>query len=94
MATVRTDDMRHLGATMACALSLIAVAVAPDAIATPPDCAQTAPRTTQCTTSGGSTQIVTSPQQRTYNNYPWYGWGGGWGISFGGGGGINVGGRR
>jgi hypothetical protein len=86
--------MRYLRAAAACAFLVVALVLAPAATAAPPDCTQTGPRTTQCTTSGGSTQIVTSPQQRTYNQYPWYGWGGGWGISIGGGGGINIGGGR
>lgn len=82
--------MRYLSAAIACASSVAAVALAPVAAADPPDCTQTGPRTTQCRTSGGSAQIVTSPQARTYNNYPWYGYG--WGLSFGRGGGISIGG--
>jgi hypothetical protein len=84
---------RYPRTALACAFSVAAVALAPVADADPPDCTQTAPRTTQCRTSGGSAQIVTSPQQRTYNQYPWYGygWGGGWGINLGG---ISIGGRR
>jgi uncharacterized membrane protein len=83
--------MRYLSTALACASSLAAVVLAPIAVADPPDCTQTAPRTTQCRTSGGSAQIVTSPQQRNYNSYPWYGYG--WGLSFGGGG-FSIGGRR
>jgi hypothetical protein len=84
---------RFLATALASGFGLAAVILAPVAAADPPDCTQTAPRTTQCRTSGGSAQIVTSPQQRTYNQYPWYGygWGGGWGINLGG---ISIGGRR
>jgi hypothetical protein len=93
VATVRIAEMLHARTALACGFSAAAVALAPGAVASPPDCVQTGPRTTQCTTSGGSTQIVTSPPPNTANQWNGYGWGGGWGLSFGGGG-INVGGRR
>jgi len=43
-----------------------------------PECVTTAPYTTQCTT-GGSTQIITSPPLVRSNNYGWGILGGGWG---------------
>jgi hypothetical protein len=49
-----------------------------------PECVTTAPYTTQCTT-GGSTQIITSPPLVRSNNY-------GWGFLGGFGGGIIIGG--
>lgn len=58
------------------ALLATAVLAAPVASAAP-QCVQTGPTTTQCT-SGGHTQIVTSPPVN--NNGPFYGW------PFGGGG--------
>lgn len=93
MAAAVIASMRYLPAALACASIASAVVLAPVATADPPNCTQTAPRTTQCRTSGGSAQIVTSPQSRNYNQYPWYGygWGGGWGINLGG---ISIGGRR
>jgi hypothetical protein len=46
-----------------------AVLLAPTASALP-ECVNTAPYTTQCTT-GGSTQIITSPPLVSSNNYGW-----------------------
>ncbi len=54
-----------------------AVILAPSAAALP-ECVTTAPYTTQCTT-GGSTQIITSPPLVRSNNYGWGILGGGWG---------------
>ena len=89
-AAALIGNMRSPRTALACAFSAAAVVLAPDAIAGPPDCTQTGPRTTQCTTSGGSTQIVTSPPENNFNQWYGYGWGG-WGFGFGG---HSHGGRR
>ncbi|CDO07110.1 hypothetical protein C1S82_21425 [Mycolicibacterium cosmeticum] len=62
------------------AAPLAALVAAPVAAAAP-ECVQIGPNTTQCT-SGGHTQIVTSPPAN--NNGPFYGWPyGGGGIIIG-----------
>jgi hypothetical protein len=76
------DSVKHFPTALACVFS-VAVMLAPVATAAPPQCTQTGLRTTQCQTSGGSTQIVTSPPENFVN--PWYGYGWG-GLAFGFGG--------
>ncbi|KUI39372.1 hypothetical protein AU194_18480 [Mycobacterium sp. GA-2829] len=75
--------MRIQLATATTILALATVSAMPVAAAAP-DCVNTGPRTTQCET-GGSTQIVTSPQEvLPYSGWGYgYGYGGGLLIGFG-----------
>ena len=71
---------RRLGVIAAAAMAAglgSAILLAPTASALP-ECVTTAPYTTQCTT-GGSSQIITSPPLLRSNNYGWGILGGGWG---------------